>query len=115
MTQAKKATHAKKKTSKPSRRRKAPTTKRAARPSSQSPPIARSKSTKSAEVLLLLGRKDGATLAELMAATGWQAHSVRGFLSGTVRKRLGLALHSKRSDAGRCYWVESEANAKRAS
>jgi hypothetical protein len=46
--------------------------------------------------LKLLRRKRGATLAELQAATGWQAHSVRGFLSGTIKKKLGLALTSAR-------------------
>ena len=57
-------------------------------------------STKSQACLDLLGRKDGATLEELKAATGWQAHSVRGFLSGTVKKKLGLTLNSSRDDDG---------------
>src|SRR5438067_258586 len=44
--------------------------------------------SKTAAVLELLKRKDGATLKQLMKATGWQAHSVRGFLSGTVGKKM---------------------------
>jgi len=48
------------------------------------------KTSKKDAVLELLRRPDGATLAELMEATGWQAHSVRGFLSGTLRKKMGL-------------------------
>ena len=50
--------------------------------------------SKTAKVLDLLKRKDGATLKELMKATGWQAHSVRGFLSGTVGKKMGLTVTS---------------------
>lgn len=50
--------------------------------------------TKAARCIYLLRQSSGATLQELMAATGWQAHSVRGFLSGTVRKKMGLALAS---------------------
>lgn len=46
-------------------------------------------------VLGLLRREGGATNQDLMAATNWQAHSVRGFLSGTVRKKLGLNLISE--------------------
>jgi Protein of unknown function (DUF3489) len=54
----------------------------------------------------LLSRRNGATLDELIATTGWQAHSCRGFLSGTVKKKLGLALAvDKRSDGARQYRI----------
>jgi hypothetical protein len=52
--------------------------------------------SKTGTMLALLRRKGGATLNELMAATEWQAHSVRGFLSGTVRKKMGLKIESRR-------------------
>ncbi len=62
--------------------------------------------TKKDAVLALLRRKTGATIKELAAATGWQAHSVRGFLSGTVKKKLGLTLASEKlNDASRRYYV----------
>ena len=51
-------------------------------------------STKASECLALLRRAEGASLDELMTATGWQSHSVRGFLSGTVKRKLGLAVTS---------------------
>ncbi len=64
--------------------------------------------TKAAAVLDLLKRSDGTTLAELMEATGWQAHSVRGFLSGTISKKMGLALTSAKVDDGeRTYSIKA--------
>jgi hypothetical protein len=64
--------------------------------------------SKAAAVLELLKRADGATLAELMKATGWQGHSVRGFLSGTVGKKLGLTVVSiKAEDGERTYSVKA--------
>jgi hypothetical protein len=56
--------------------------------------------TKLQACLDLLGREQGATLDELMAVTGWQAHSVRGFLSGTVKQKLGLSVASIKDDGG---------------
>lgn len=66
--------------------------------------------TKQQVCLELLGRPEGACVEELQAATGWQAHSVRGFLSGTVKKKLGLTLSSDRTgDGPRRYRIGSEA------
>ena len=63
---------------------------------------------KGATIVDLLRRKEGATLADLTKATGWQPHSVRGFLSAHVGKKLGLQLESsKREDGQRVYRIES--------
>ncbi len=60
--------------------------------------------SKTAKVLHLLQRSGGVTLNDLMKATDWQAHSVRGFLSGTLRKKMGLKVEStKREDGDRVY------------
>jgi len=56
--------------------------------------------SKKAKVLALLERKEGATLPQLMKATGWQAHSVRGFLSGALGKKMRLKVESTKSDTG---------------
>jgi hypothetical protein len=62
--------------------------------------------SKGAKILELIGRPKGATLAEIMKATDWQAHSVRGFLSTTGKKR-GLNIESSKNDAGdRAYQIK---------
>ena len=64
--------------------------------------------SKTAQILELLKRPGGATLQELMAATEWQPHSVRGFISGTLGKKMGLAVESAKSDKGeRTYAIKS--------
>jgi Protein of unknown function (DUF3489) len=62
--------------------------------------------SKAATILDLLKRKDGATVKELMKVSGWQAHSVRGFLSGTVGKKLGLTVISTKDEDGRTYSIK---------
>ena len=60
----------------------------------------RVKPTKIEQCLELLTAPDGATIDALQAATGWQAHSIRGFLAGTVKKKLGLILDSEKTEDG---------------
>lgn len=56
--------------------------------------------SKTETILDLLKRKDGATLAEIMKATDWQPHSVRGFISGTLGKKMGLTVASVKGEDG---------------
>ena len=62
--------------------------------------------TKAAAAIDLLKRSDGASIDDLMAVCGWQAHSVRGFLSGTVKKKMGLSLIAEAAaDGARRYRI----------
>jgi Protein of unknown function (DUF3489) len=61
--------------------------------------------TKRARIIAMLRTPAGATISSLMTATDWQQHSVRGFLAGVVRKRLGLDLVSEQTDKGRVYHI----------
>ena len=66
------------------------------------------KGSKTAKVLDLLKLRGGATMKELIKATGWLPHSVRGFISGTVGKKMGLAVEStKAKDGERRYSVKT--------
>jgi predicted HTH transcriptional regulator len=56
--------------------------------------------TKKAIVLDLLLRNQGATTTEIAKATDWQNHSIRGFISGHVTKRMGLKVESTKNEAG---------------
>ncbi len=66
--------------------------------------------TKQALLINLLRRKNGATIDEAVAAMGWQRHSVRGAISGTLKKKLGLAVTSENLEGrGRVYRIAATA------
>ena len=73
--------------------------------------VSRRTATKHDRVLTLLRSKDGATIAAIARATGWQLHSVRGFLAGVVKKKLRLELASEKTKSGRIYRVVGEKSA----
>jgi hypothetical protein len=62
--------------------------------------------TKHAYIIAMLRKPAGATITAIMAATDWQQHSVRGFLAGVVRKKLGLNLVSEQTEKGRIYRIK---------
>ena len=81
-------------------RRKVPTThlsKRSARHTTVAAPQAPRRESKQQICLVLLSRPEGASIEELQKRTGWQAHSVRGFLAGAVKRKLGMALVSEKA------------------
>ena len=84
-----------------------------ASPAKKAPKGAKKASTardgsKAAKILDLLKRPEGATLAAIMKATSWQAHSVRGFISGTLGKKMGLNVTSSKGEDGeRTYSIKA--------
>ena len=71
--------------------------------------------SKQAAVVSLLLRPEGATIAAMMETTGWKSHSVRGFLTGVVRKKLNLKLESTKTDKNRIYRIKGGSPRKTAS
>ena len=57
-------------------------------------------------MIALLRKPKGATLQAIMRATGWQTHSVRGFISGHLKKKLGLKVRSSKRDGERVYSIK---------
>ena len=67
--------------------------------------------SKQAAVIAMLQRSEGATVEEVASAMGWQRHTVRGLFSGTLKKKLGLALASAKEERGRVYRIAEPASA----
>jgi len=69
-------------------------------------PVQRRKGTKQETLIEMLRAEGGATIDEIVAATGWQPHTVRGAMSGALKKKLGLTITSEKVDGrGRCYRI----------
>ena len=62
-------------------------------------------------VIAMLRRAEGATVDEVVSATGWQRHTVRGVFSGTLKKKLGLTIASATEERGRVYRIAEPASA----
>jgi len=92
-----------------------PTTKSSRHSAGDSEPKRADRDSKQSRVIAMLQSPTGATIAAMMTATGWQQHSVRGFLAGVVRKRLKLKLASKKVDGHRVYQIASGDSGKTAS
>jgi hypothetical protein len=75
------------------------------RPAPVSSKSAAEPDTKHDRIIAMLRSPAGATIAAIMTATNWQQHSVRGFLAGVVRRKLGLDLVSQQTDKGRVYRI----------
>lgn len=62
--------------------------------------------TKQSQLIALLGAPPGASMSQMISLTGWQAHTVRGAISGALRKRLGLNVLCRVEEGVRIYWIE---------
>ncbi len=75
------------------------------------PPVATAKNrsgTKQALLIAMLSRETGATIADLVAASGWLPHTIRGAMAGALKKKLGLTITSEKVDGrGRVYRVQA--------
>jgi hypothetical protein len=76
-------------------------------PDAEAPkPVAIRTGTKQAQIIALLQRPEGASIGEIVEATGWLPHSARGLISGGLKKKLGLCITTVREDArGRVYQI----------
>jgi hypothetical protein len=72
---------------------------------SLNPPVKHRAGSKQARVIEMLMKPEGTTIGDIMKATDWQQHSVRGFFAGVIRKKLKLTLTSEAAEAGRIYKV----------
>lgn len=81
----------------------------AAAPSPPPSPAPAAPTGKLAILVTLLSRPQGATIADMAAATSWQAHSIRGAIAGAIKKKLGKAVSSEKSDGGRVYRIAPDA------
>jgi hypothetical protein len=89
-----------------------PTAKVAQKPAAKGKTDSAGPNSKQSRVVAMLQAPAGATVAGMMKATGWQKHSVRGFLAGVVRKRLNLRLVSEKVGGNRIYRVAGVGKAK---
>ena len=80
---------------------------------SKTPQAVATATTKASRVVALLSKPAGATLKSIMAETGWQAHSVRGFISGQLIKKMGLTVRSFARDGERVYRILPNAPRKK--
>ena len=84
-----------------------PAAEKTAKPTSRKAEPKAPRVTKQAKVIEALSRPEGATIAEIMEMTGWQEHSVRGFISGAVKKKLGLTVERITEDGRISYRIPS--------
>jgi hypothetical protein len=86
---------------------------KSAKPRRPTPKAGRRRGSKQARVIGLLQRPEGATIEEIASAMGWQRHTVRGLLSGALKKKLGLQIVSEKTDRGRFYRIGESRSAAR--